>query len=85
MDQPSNSIVIVKLSNVEDKSNGQSNNKLMVVEPGVDFCLDGTHNYIMTKRLEGHIYAERLIPEETVLVREMLKNNATPRNILLIF
>jgi hypothetical protein len=36
----------------------------------------------MANRLEGHKYVERLIPEEEVLVHEMSKNNAPPRNIL---
>jgi hypothetical protein len=44
MDQPSNSIVIVKSSNIEDKSNEQSNNKPMVVEPAVDFRQQLTTN-----------------------------------------
>jgi hypothetical protein len=36
----------------------------------------------MVNRLEGHKYAERPIPKEAALVREMSKNNAPPRNIL---
>ncbi|MCI11656.1 FAR1-related protein, partial [Trifolium medium] len=33
--------------------------------------IDGTHNRIMAKRLESHKYAERLKPEEAILVCEM--------------
>ncbi|MCH90815.1 protein FAR1-RELATED SEQUENCE 6, partial [Trifolium medium] len=44
--------------------------------------LNGTHNHVMAQRQEGHIYAERLEPEEIELVREMTKNRAPPRNIL---
>jgi hypothetical protein len=37
MEQLSTSLVIVKPSKVEDKGDGQSNNKPIVVEPAVDF------------------------------------------------
>jgi hypothetical protein len=44
--------------------------------------IDEKHNHVMENRLEGHKYAERLMPKEAVLVCEMSKNNAPPRNIL---
>ncbi|MCH87527.1 protein FAR1-RELATED SEQUENCE 5-like, partial [Trifolium medium] len=42
----------------------------------------GEHNHKMDKKLEGHMIAGRLKPEEKKFVHEMTRNLVPPRNIL---